>query len=316
MECRQYRSKFLTPHADGQLSPREHRTAEQHVAMCAACRACLTDERALKAMVRGHAGIIKASAAIRADIRVMLADASPAYSDRPSSIHSRLRYSRSQTPGSIEATRGSVRRGWRSPTKWAQTVGAVAVVLIVALFAIPMARTGHSPKSRAVTEFDLAISKYRIFEYSFYPNVPDSTDAVNGPYFATVVSKDNVIPVSEEFDDIAQSYRDGKMPGTLFDFEGAGFQLAGGRLDHLPDGRPVTYTLYQGGGGTILSICFRDAKLAAPPDAQQWFGTHAFYQYKGYSICLTFYPTGHFVSILVAQTPLPEFVRDVAYAEQ
>ncbi|MGH7987890.1 MAG: anti-sigma factor family protein [Candidatus Binataceae bacterium] len=314
MECRQYCSEFLTPHADGQLDPRERRAAEQHIAICAACRACWTDECALKAMVREHAGIIKAPAAVRASIRGVLADATAGSSFTRASAR-QLRGPLSHIHRPLAVTRGPVRRALRNPRAWAPAVGAIAAVLIVALFAMPLARTNGSAKSRAIAEFDLAISKYRIFEYSFYPNVPDAADEVNGPYYASVVPKDNVIPVSEEFDDIAQSYRDSKMPGTLFNFESAGYQLAGGRLDHLADGRPVTYTLYQG-GGTILSICFRDASLSAPQDAEQWLGMHAFYQYKGYSICLTFYPTGHFVSILVAQTPLPEFVRDVAYAEQ
>jgi hypothetical protein len=35
----------------------------------------------------------------------------------------------------------------------------------------------------------------------------------------------------------------------------------------------------------------------------------------GYSICLTFYPTGHFVSILISRQPLQQLVWAVTLAE-
>jgi hypothetical protein len=55
--------------------------------------------------------------------------------------------------------------------------------------------------------------------------------------------------------------------------------------------------------------------MAAPVGAIYWLGFHSFYQYHGYSICLTFYPTGHFVSMLVARTPVAHLIREVALAD-
>jgi hypothetical protein len=313
VECRQYRNEFLTPHADGELDARERAAAEEHVALCSACRCCLNEERGLKAMIREHLGIIKTPASVRAAIRSTLAQAAMRRDDAG---HRDARWSRRSLSIAGSSRIATVARRLRRPRLLTQASLAIAALIVVALFAFSGV-SFRKPTVRAVPEFDLAISKYRVFEHTFIPNVPvDHTDEVNGPYYAWVVPADNVIPVTEEFDDVARSYREVKMPDNLFDFESAGYELAGGRLDHLADGRPVTYTLYQGGSGTILSICFRDASLAAPEGAAQWFGMHAFYRYKGYAICLTFYPTGHFVSILVAQTALPVFVRDVAYAER
>ena len=39
-------------------------------------------------------------------------------------------------------------------------------------------------------------------------------------------------------------------------------------------------------------------------------GEHHYYQYRGYSVCLS-YPRGGFICILVSQRPMKEFVQDV-----
>jgi hypothetical protein len=52
--------------------------------------------------------------------------------------------------------------------------------------------------------------------------------------------------------------------------------------------------------------------MSAPIGAVDWLGTRSFYIYKGYTICLTFYPAGHFVSILVTRMPIRQLLRDVA----
>jgi hypothetical protein len=101
----------------------------------------------------------------------------------------------------------------------------------------------------------------------------------------------------------------------LLDFSAAGYQIAGGRVDHLPNGRLVTYTLYQSDAGQILSLCFSDPSMSAPIGAVEWLGMRSFYTYKGYSICLSFYPAGHFVSILVSRMPLHELLSNVASAD-
>jgi hypothetical protein len=94
----------------------------------------------------------------------------------------------------------------------------------------------------------------------------------------------------------------------------AGFDLVGGRIDKLPDGRPVTYTYYDGRGGALLDIRFRDT-MAAPIGAVSWLGLQSFYQYRGYSICLTQYPSGHYVSIMITRAPLDQFIGDIALTD-
>jgi hypothetical protein len=42
---------------------------------------------------------------------------------------------------------------------------------------------------------------------------------------------------------------------------------------------------------------------------------HSFYRYKHYSLCVTFDPTGRFVSIVVSRQPIIGLVRDVALAD-
>jgi hypothetical protein len=56
--------------------------------------------------------------------------------------------------------------------------------------------------------------------------------------------------------------------------------------------------------------------MMLPVGAISWIETHSFYQYRGYSLCVTFYPTGHFVSIVVARIPVTQLVRIVALAEE
>jgi hypothetical protein len=55
--------------------------------------------------------------------------------------------------------------------------------------------------------------------------------------------------------------------------------------------------------------------MAAPVGAVYASGEHSFYDYMGYSISLTFYPTGHFVSILISRQPLQQLVWTVTRAE-
>jgi hypothetical protein len=55
--------------------------------------------------------------------------------------------------------------------------------------------------------------------------------------------------------------------------------------------------------------------MAAPVGARYWAGAHTFYEYKGHSLCLTFHPTGHYISILVAHEPVTDLLRDVAIAD-
>jgi hypothetical protein len=167
-----------------------------------------------------------------------------------------------------------------------------------------------------VAAFDLAINKYLQFSREFQPNVPpEAYSGGDGMLYAWVMDRNSVQGVADngpESDDISRSYRNADMPDDLFDFSAAGYRIVGGRVDHLPDGRGVTYTMYQGDAGQIVSLCFSDSTMAAPVGAVDWVGMRSFYSYKGYSICLSFYPTGHFVSILVTRMPVEQLLREVA----
>lgn len=311
LDCRDYIDEYLSAHADNELTPSERRSVEDHLAGCAACRSRLADERTLKALVRQHSGIVKAPADVRLRIRAALGAMVEA--DLAGS-RSRARYERSLLFG--EAPAGITRRivsQARRARVWGPVVAAAALIGLVVLFGRPTGQVLAEPA------FELAISKYDSFAQDFMPNVPAeaySTD--NGPYFAWVMNTDPNKRVSDTLEDVADSYMRANMPDNLYNFDGSGYVLDGGRVDRLPDGRPVTYTLYQGSGGSgdvILNICLKAPRMMLPVGAIYWIETHSFYQYKGYSFCVTFYPTGHFVSIVVARMPVAKLIRNVALAE-
>jgi hypothetical protein len=83
----------------------------------------------------------------------------------------------------------------------------------------------------------------------------------------------------------------------------------------LPDGRPVTYTLYRRGPESILSLDLKDSQMSAPVGAVYWLGMRSFYEYKGYSLCVTFDSQYHSVSITVTRAPLTDLIRDIALSD-
>src|SRR5579863_6956419 len=74
LNCGEYIDEYLAAHADGELSMRERRAADEHVGGCSRCRAQLADERALKALIRQHAGAVKTPGGVRLQIRAALAE--------------------------------------------------------------------------------------------------------------------------------------------------------------------------------------------------------------------------------------------------
>ncbi|MGH7839378.1 MAG: hypothetical protein ACREQC_16345, partial [Candidatus Binataceae bacterium] len=135
-----------------------------------------------------------------------------------------------------------------------------------------------------------------------------------------VMERDGGSPLAGESADLARSYREANIPEEIFDFGGSGYGLYGGRIEQAAGpsagANQVTYTLYRGERGQILSVCLHAPGFAAPIGARYWVGPHTFYVYKGHSICLTFHPQGHFVSILVAREPVIDLLRDVTLADQ
>ncbi len=73
------------------------------------------------------------------------------------------------------------------------------------------------------------------------------------------------------------------MPGYLWNFNGSGMTfLVGGRLDKLPDNRPVTFTFYQGSGMSLLCTRYKVHEFNPPPGAVREVDDHLFYSYYGY----------------------------------
>ncbi len=311
MDCQEYISEYLAAHADNEFTAQERRAAEDHLAGCPACRAQLAQERALKALIRQHVGIVKTPADVRRSIRAALAEVSE---------RGFLAWNRRDSFGPIASARQAAEpvdkrlARLNRPWMWA-SVAASIVVLVVLIAGLDMF-SRRASRGILVPAFDNAIGKFARFERDFEPNVPpDAFSDRNGILYAWVVDRDSLTQLSDKVDDVARAYREADMPADIYHFEQSGYGLAGGRLERLSDGRAVTYTLYQGYQGNILSICYRDARMAAPVGAVYAAGVHSFYDYMGYSICLTFYPTGHFVSILISRQPLQQLVWAVTLAE-
>ncbi len=310
MDCQEYISEYLAAHADNELTAQERRAAEDHLAGCPVCRAQLAEERALKALVRQHVGIVKTPADVRRSIRAALAEVSE---------RGFLAWNRRDSFGAIASPRRAAEpmdkrlARLNRPWMWA-SVAASIVVLVVLIAGLDMF-SRRASSGILVPAFDNAIIKFARFERDFEPNVPlDAFSDRDGILYAWMVDRDSLTQLSDKVDDVARAYREADMPADIYHFEQSGYGLAGGRLERLSDGRPVTYTLYQGYQGNILSICYKDARMAAPVGAVYAAGVHSFYDYMGYTICLTFYPTGHFVSILISRQPLQQLVWAVTLA--
>jgi hypothetical protein len=312
MDCEVYKEQLLAAHADGELDGPELEAAEMHLRDCVRCRMSLADERRLKALVRNSATIVHVPADARLRIRAALGS-TDATADRASVRRGPGRYA-------AGANRGSRVARWlyAEPLRVALPFAAIAAsVLIAALFAQsrhqPVIQVAHIPETSV---FDLAMASYDSLARGFAPNVATASAAESdGSYYAWVVDRGSPEGSTDDSSDLARAYHEAGVPEEIYDFSAAGYGLYGGRIDHSVDGWPMTYTLYRGDKGEILSICMHASGFAAPTGASYWAGTHSFFRYKDHSLCLTFSPSGHFVSILVANEPVAELLRDVTLAD-
>jgi len=324
LDCREYISEYLSAHADSELTARDRSSADEHVAKCAACRARLVEERSLKALIRSEAGIVRTPSDVRMRIRAALGDTAETTHRRQPAIAASARRGVTVIREGLAQRRGNaadIAVARLSRKRLLAAVGtAVMLVVAIGIFAGRGVHRGTAGSLQAVPAFDLAIGKYLALERNFTPNVPpEAYSNTDGAVYAWVQDRDPVERVatsaSDTFDDVARAYREMSMPDDLLDLSPAGYRLIGGRAESLPDGRPITYTLYTSDSGAILSIAYPDSAMAAPVGAVNWVGMRSFYEYKGYSICMSFYPTGHFVSILVSHMPVSQLLRDVAAAD-
>jgi len=314
MTCQIYIENYLAAHVDSELDGHEHRLADEHIASCLGCRERFISERQLKTLIRTHSVIARVPADVRLRIRAALGEqieaesspaVRPAFTDRGvrTGVWRRLRSARTAFP---IAALGSL-------------------ILTLALIASHV-RTGVAPPQVPPTQlFDLAVNKFNSFGSSFVANATDQDASGHGDsYYAWVMDRDSTSAAAGESADLARSYREANVPEEIYDFRPAGYGLYGGRIDpaagfsakQATGNDPVTYTLYRGEKGQILSVCLHAPDFAAPIGASYWVGPHTFYQYKGHSICLTFHPQDHFVSMLVASEPVLDLLRDVTAADQ
>jgi len=284
VNCREYIDHLLSAHADGELTGADLRAAEAHVASCRECAARLAEERALKSLVHRHAGHIETPSAVRAKLLTLLAEEA-------------ARGEGAMASGSDGHRGPSHERGLRAlrrPAIWIPL--SIAACLAVALVAVQglglfardvnvVYHPGGNP------EFDTAVAYFEKFDHHFDPNVPSNT-----------------------YGDIAGAYVEAHMPGYIWNFNGSGLTLVGGRLDKLPDRRPVTFTFYQGAKTSLLCTRYKVSEFNPPPGAVREMDGHLFYSYYGYSICYSYSPIGRFVCLLITRQPVKQLLDSVEYA--
>jgi anti-sigma factor RsiW len=180
------------------------------------------------------------------------------------------------------------RRNIVRPLRWAAPFAIAAAIAVVFIVLHRPAPAGAYPV------FDAAIDNYQTFQDHFAPNVPSGSPG-----------------------EIADAYITRKMPGYLWNFQPSGYKLIGGRLDQMPDGRTVTDTFYRADDGSAI-LCrfmtFANLKLPAEHSGEP-FGEHRMYEYRGYTICLSYLPTGKYICILVSGKPMKQFMQDISASE-
>lgn len=285
MNCRDYIDHLLSAHADGELTGAELREAKAHVASCRECATRLAEERALKSLVSRYAGHVETPSPVRAKLLSLLAEEAARGEGAMASGTDTVR----------DSSRDRGIRALRRPAVWIP----LSIAACLALAFITARGLGWYPRDSVDVvyhpggnpEFDTAVAYYAKFDHHFEPNVP-----------------------SQSYGQIAAAYVEAHMPGYLWNFNGSGMTLVGGRLDKLPDNRPVTFTFYQGSGMSLLCTRYKVHEFNPPPGAVREVDDHLFYSYYGYSICYSYSPIGHFVCLLITRQPVKQLLDSVEYA--
>ena len=283
MTCEEYIASYVSAHADGELSPDEEREVTRHLGIgindgCASCRARLAEERLLKALIRRQSAAVKVPEELQARILAEL--------------------DCMETQPLRRRAGAAIARELRHPHVWVPL--AAAAMLFVVIIAGGGLSGGHrstAQRNRGVSAipagdaFDQTVHSYERFETAFRPTVPSGSLA-----------------------EIAMAYGSAEMPDLMWNFQLAGYSVAGGRIDTLPDGNPVTYTLYRGRNGDILCARYKANDFAIPPGAVGDIHGHLLYEYSGYSLCLTVSQQGHFICLLITSEPIDELRHDILLA--
>jgi hypothetical protein len=284
LNCFEYIDQFLSAHADGELTGAELRGAEGHVASCKECAARLTDERAMKSLVRQHAGEVATPSAVRTKLLMLLAE--EAARGEGAMAEAGAGRGPSHSRGMTALRRPAI---W-IPLSIAACL-ALAVIMVRGFGLFPSDNVTVVYHPGGVPDFDTAVAYFEKFDHGFRPNVP-----------------------SNSYGDIAGAYLEAHMPGFIWNFNGSGLTLVGGRLDKLPDQRPVTFTWYKGAKTSLLCIRYRVSDFNPPPGAVHEMDDHMFYSYYGYSICYSYSPIGNFVCVLITRQPVKQLLDSVEYA--
>jgi hypothetical protein len=283
VNCEEYITNYLSAHADGELTPEEERAVAEHLGSgpsdgCAVCWARLAEERELKVLIKRQAATVRTPQEVRARIDAALD-----------------RLDRGLGPRSVGA---AVVRELGRPRTWIPI--AAAAVLVVALFVgggMPGIYRGTRPPANGISAIpasdalDEAVYSYETFETAFRPNVPSHSLAA-----------------------IATAYGEAEMPDLMWNFQFAGYGVVGGRIDRLPDGNPVTYTLYHGRNSDILCTRYKASDFAVPPGAIGEIHGHLLYKYQGYSLCVTVSEQGRFICVLTTSEPMDQLRHDISLA--
>jgi hypothetical protein len=181
-----------------------------------------------------------------------------------------------------DETSARTARGWNWIGPRATVPAALAVSVAIAIFLPRAGRENLAP----IPDFDLAIAGYQRSLTGFRANVP-----------------------SASVDAVVTAYVEHGMPAYMWDFGPDGFRLVGGRIDRLPDGTPLTYTLFRGPRGGVMCM-FKRTDAFLPPAIPHEEQRHLFfYRYKGFSVCLiNVGGYGSYISVIVAPLPMREFM--------
>jgi hypothetical protein len=283
VNCEEYITNYLSAHADGELTPEEERAAAQHLGGgptdgCPKCRSRLAEERLLKALIKRQAGAIKTPEELRARINAAL----------------------DQIDRGPPARRigSAVVRELGRPRVWVPL--AAAAMLFVVLLAgggLSGLHRHAEPTANGVSAIparealDQAVYSYETFETAFRPTVS-----------------------SYSLSAIAMDYGSADMTDLVWNLQYAGYGVVGSRIDQLPDGNPVTYTLYHGRNSDILCTRYKASDFAVPPGAVGEIHGHLLYEYEGYSLCVTVSEKGHFICVLTTSEPMDRLRHDISLA--
>jgi hypothetical protein len=144
---------------------------------------------------------------------------------------------------------------FNKPQLW---VAAVSLAACLALITFNLKR-----RSVENPVFDAAIASYVDSERKFVPTV----GAGSNDELAVALINQFGVPL-------------------VWDFSSIGLTSQGGRIDKMPDGKVVAFSLYKGSRGSLLCIINRREAFRFPSGDQVVKGIHL-YRYKGYSLAVT-----------------------------